>query len=96
MEAMVYKNGQKYINLSNINIEKCGTKKKVVQNTSKRPKIIGREARNFFCCSIGYPFYWVHESVGADYPQQWIVCVMIPYIHSGIFNGDSKYCLQTE
>ena len=39
MEAMVYKNRQQAINLLTINITKWGTKKKVVENSSKRPEI---------------------------------------------------------
>ena len=45
MEAMVYKNRQYAINLLTINITNFGTKKKVVENTSQRPEIIGGESR---------------------------------------------------
>ena len=51
-----------------INITKRGTKKKVIENTSQRPEIIGREARNICGQSIGDTFYGVHQSIGADHP----------------------------
>ena len=44
---MIYKNRQQAVNVSTINITKWGTKKKMVDNTSKTPDIIGWEARKF-------------------------------------------------
>ena len=65
---MVYKNRQQAINLLTINITKWGTKNIVVDNTSRRPEIIGGEARKFFGCSIGDTLFGVHQSIGADHP----------------------------
>ena len=52
------------------NIKKWGNKKKVVENTSQRLEIIGREARKIrgHGRSIGDPFCEVHQSIGADHP----------------------------
>ena len=40
----------------------------VVYNTSQRPEIIGREARNICSCSVGDTFCGVNQSIGADHP----------------------------
>ena len=56
------------MNLLKIIITKWVTKKTVVWNISQRPEIIGREARKFYCCSVGDPFCVVHQYIGADHP----------------------------
>ena len=70
MESKVYKNRQLAINLWTFNITKWGTKKKLVENISQRPDIIGREARKFCCCGsfIIDHFCGVHQSIGAYHP----------------------------
>ena len=65
----------------------------MVDNTSQIPEIIGREAQKCFGQSIGDTLSGVHQSISADHPQRLLVCVMITYVHSGIFSDDSKYRL---
>ena len=35
--------------------------------------------------SVGDTFCGVNQSIGADHTYRWQVCVMLPYVHSGIF-----------
>ena len=61
MEAMVYKDRHLAINFLMIKTTKWRTKKTVVENTSHRPEIIGREARKFYGRSIGDPFCGLNQ-----------------------------------
>ena len=40
-----------------------------------------------FCQSVGDPFCGFHQCIGEDHPWRWIVCVMLPYVHSGNFTA---------
>ena len=40
--------------------------------------------QKMYGCSVGDPFYEVHQYIGTDHPYWWIVCLLLPYVHSGI------------
>ena len=90
---MVYKNIQYAINLFTINITEWGTQKKVVENTSQRPDIIGRVARKQFGSSIGDPFCWgssIHWCILSLEMTSLCNDTLHPQWH---FSGTSKYRL---